>query len=468
MARDFNGSSDYALASPGPIGSISYPYTFACWFYPDALSSGNQGLIEASDDYNSGRYKLRLRIDSAEKVNAVAASTSESAAVTTAAYTVGAWNHALALFNSTTDRWAYLNGGNSAQSTTSRSPAAMSHISVGAQYFTSAGTFFDGKIADAAIWNATLDVDEIAALAKGISPLLIRPSLLMAYWPLIGKNSPETDRIANFDLSLTGTAAFAHPRVYMPRPRKLILPSAGATSVTGTAALTLGAITMAATGVTDAIGTAALTLPSVTMSGAGTHTENVTGTAALSLAGLSMSGVGTETFSAIAALGLPTLTMSGVGTETMSGTGALTLNPISMSGVGTETFSATGALALAAATMAGVGAETMSGTGSMSLAGLAMAGVGTETMIGSAVVDLAALTMAGAGLHAVAVTGVAAISLAPIVVDAIGTLSVSTQPGEVASGNTSVATVVGECVSRHELAGASSGIMNVTGAESDP
>lgn len=50
-----------------------------------------------------------------------------------------------------------------------------------------------------AVWSALLNDDEMAALAKGFSPRLIRPSALEAYWPairavqdIVGGGSPST------------------------------------------------------------------------------------------------------------------------------------------------------------------------------------------------------------------------------------------------------------------------------------
>lgn len=54
-------------------------------------------------------------------------------------------------------------------------------------------TPFDGLIAEVAIWNIALNASEIAALARGVSPLLIRRQNLQGYWPIWGVGSPERD-----------------------------------------------------------------------------------------------------------------------------------------------------------------------------------------------------------------------------------------------------------------------------------
>ena len=54
-----------------------------------------------------------------------------------------------------------------------------------------------GHIAEAAIWNVALTAAEVTVLAKGVSPLFIRRQNLVAYWPLYGLHSPETDFSGN-------------------------------------------------------------------------------------------------------------------------------------------------------------------------------------------------------------------------------------------------------------------------------
>ena len=44
--------------------------------------------------------------------------------------------------------------------------------------------YCDGSLAEAAIWNAALSDAEVAALATGVSPLLVRPGSLVFYAPL--------------------------------------------------------------------------------------------------------------------------------------------------------------------------------------------------------------------------------------------------------------------------------------------
>lgn len=72
---------------------------------------------------------------------------------------------------------------------------------------------FDGDIAEFAVWNGALGLDEATALSAGISPLLVRRDLLVEHLPLV--RDVKSSLLAAPTVS--GTAAQAHPRVFMPK-----------------------------------------------------------------------------------------------------------------------------------------------------------------------------------------------------------------------------------------------------------
>jgi len=63
-----------------------------------------------------------------------------------------------------------------------------------------------------------LSAGEVAALGAGASPLAVRPQSLVAYWPLYGNVSPETDIISGYDMTLynSPTEADSHPPLSFP------------------------------------------------------------------------------------------------------------------------------------------------------------------------------------------------------------------------------------------------------------
>lgn len=65
---------------------------------------------------------------------------------------------------------------------------------------------FDGMLAHAAWWdNVILPAAQMLTLGTGGNPILIRPDSLVAYLPLYGINSPESDLINGNTSSITGT-----------------------------------------------------------------------------------------------------------------------------------------------------------------------------------------------------------------------------------------------------------------------
>src|SRR3990167_6476423 len=111
----------------------------------------------------------------------------------------------------------YLDGAQVATQNSRGTPTTVTPLRIGT--FNETSEFHKGRLAEFTIWNAFLDAAEHAALGKGISPLLIRPGSLLFHAPLIGLASPEIERIGSFNLTLTGTTQFAHPKIIYPHRR---------------------------------------------------------------------------------------------------------------------------------------------------------------------------------------------------------------------------------------------------------
>jgi hypothetical protein len=73
---------------------------------------------------------------------------------------------------------------------------------------------FDGRVSEVAIWAGDIGAAGFAMLGKRVSPLLVRPDLLVGYWPLLGNASPEVDLVGGNNGTITGAVAKAdHPRI---------------------------------------------------------------------------------------------------------------------------------------------------------------------------------------------------------------------------------------------------------------
>ena len=171
----------------------------------------------------------------------------------------------------------------------------------------------------------------------------------------------------------------------------------GGGGVSGTGALELGALTLTGAGTVPVAGTGALSLGALTLTGAGAVA--VAGTGALSLGALTLAGSGTVPVAGTGALSLGALTLSGAGTvgSGVTGTGALSLGAITLTGTGTVPVAGTGALSLGALTLTGAGRVAVAGTGALSLGALNLTGTGTVPMRGTSAWALGSLQFTGIG-----------------------------------------------------------------------
>lgn len=185
MARAFNGSSQYLTRTA--TNFVAPPFSVAVWFY--ATSAAVQGTLWGYTDAAgfADRYVLDKNGDGT--VSAIALDDfSGGIAKTTATYTASTWRHAAGVFASTASRSVYLDGGNKVTNTDTRNPSSLDNMTIGAVLGPSATFYHGGRIAEVAIWSAALTDDEIAALYNsgiGLSPTMVRPDALVAYYPLL-------------------------------------------------------------------------------------------------------------------------------------------------------------------------------------------------------------------------------------------------------------------------------------------
>ncbi len=211
-ARNFVSASSQQLVITS--GLATPPMTFACWFKPANITATTviMGVFAPSDD---GHYLIFRGADAGDPLTATSNRQSvlaASATTGTSGIVADTWYHAAGVFNSTTDRRVFLNG-TKFTNATSVSPSGFTKTAIGAFTGSSTILYFSGDIAEAAIWSVSLTDAEVASMAKGASPLMIRPQSLVDYWPLIGRTTNENGIKGNI-LTNTGTTVAVHPRIY--------------------------------------------------------------------------------------------------------------------------------------------------------------------------------------------------------------------------------------------------------------
>ena len=200
MSRLFSaGSGQLLQVSAAPVTTM--PLTMACWFYASNVTT-NVNFMSLNDGANDNRwYTLNGRAEAAGDFIAaeIRSDTGNPSAISTAGYTASTWRHACGVFTSNTSRTVYLDGGNSATDTNTGNPAAqITSTSIGARSFeTGAGArLMSGRIAYATIWNIALTADQVAMLARGVSPWMVRGDAIVGFWPC-GISSPDVDLSKN-------------------------------------------------------------------------------------------------------------------------------------------------------------------------------------------------------------------------------------------------------------------------------
>lgn len=231
MARGVFSTANYFRITSGIITST--PLTIAAWVKPSAFSANQYiaGIVYSSAASGTAQDGWYLEINATDgKVNAIVGNgTGINLATSGSGATSGAWNHMAAKFTSSTSRHSYLNGTKSTESTNSNTPSATPDKTAIGVFVRENGSLAQAAaschIAEVGFWNVALSDEEIAALAKGVSPLLIRLNNLVGYYPLIRGDSSGDEpnpKNAAYKMVEQGTVSVQpHSPVFMPSPPSL-------------------------------------------------------------------------------------------------------------------------------------------------------------------------------------------------------------------------------------------------------
>ena len=218
MSREFSGSAQYLDYANSIITAT--PFTIGTWLYPDNNSTWQ--MIVASNQAGAAIYYIHLAINSTAIQFAYRGSLAgNTTSIDTSASTLAQnqWQHICGVAVSDSVANVFIDGGNKATQSSGTFDGFggnLDHVYLAARNVSGVGDYLNGRLANTAMWNAALSDAEVAVLADGYSPLLVRPESLIAYWPLIGKTSPEIDVVGGYNLSLNGApAAWNHPAVRM-------------------------------------------------------------------------------------------------------------------------------------------------------------------------------------------------------------------------------------------------------------
>jgi len=232
MARFFDRTDDLVLRSS--VVTTARPMTIAAWFNTNDIDGPvGQWIMGIGLSTNGAEGRFLLISTAGDFV----AGEKLGFATATTALTANTWFHGAGTFVSATERNVFLNGVNEATDTTDKT-ATVDQTTAGGS---NTPETFDGEICECGIWDVELTDDEIRALAAGQSPMRVRPSNLVVYWPMLHDRDVEVDYSGNenHSTSITGTVNADHapvsPILYGTRRTAtapfLLLPAVQDTSV---------------------------------------------------------------------------------------------------------------------------------------------------------------------------------------------------------------------------------------------
>ena len=240
MARAYASASSQYHEIASAVATVA-PFTMACWGYAAATGVAAQVVMALGTSVTTvGRHILYFGGTSFTANNSVVAQSvsndgvTAGSAITSTTYAATTWTHLCGVWTSTASRTAYINGGSAVTETTTVAPTGLDRTNLGTRWNTTRGLFLNGRLAECGIWNVALTADEVATLAAGYSPLFVRPTALVGYWPLFarGTNEEQWSGVSAFVPTNTPTATQHPPRIIYPSRPRIIIPAAAAASTT--------------------------------------------------------------------------------------------------------------------------------------------------------------------------------------------------------------------------------------------
>lgn len=209
MARSFaSASSQYLQSASAPVTAM--PLTIAVWAKSTTFNNATGIMASLTRKGNNQCWSIDTNAGGTVAANSFDGVNVDASTIASGSNSV--WHQVTGVFTSTTSRTIYQDGIAGTLNATSINPASIDAFNVACRDTASGGPqlFFNGQIAEAAVWSVALTADEIVALSKGVSPNLIRPTSLVAYYPLLDSAAPDLDRWnGGFNLTPTNTPTMA-------------------------------------------------------------------------------------------------------------------------------------------------------------------------------------------------------------------------------------------------------------------
>lgn len=229
MSRNFEYSSAQYLNSTNyPV--YQFPLSISAWFKAEAPGLWTNLHITGMRNVTNEWVALFVREETSNRYAAFSWNVSggSGSCQTSEFWTPGQWHHLCGVCRASADRSVWLDFQTEATNTTAvgdmTSPPT--NHSIGSQSPGSSEKF-DGSIAELAFWDTDLSDEEVEALSKGFSPLLVRPQNLDFYMPLVRDNDQDIIRGVSYT-PVSSPTIDDHPRIIYPRPPQIMMAPADA------------------------------------------------------------------------------------------------------------------------------------------------------------------------------------------------------------------------------------------------
>jgi Concanavalin A-like lectin/glucanases superfamily len=208
VARGFDGVAGTRLSDPTASASLQLAnnFSYGGWAFLDPTQPIEPCTI--FDAYTSYYFEYNDSIIDL-KMGKQIGTDSWTSGIDYQINIENAWHHLLGVHRSSGNGQEFYLDGASAETGTSIVSNFYQYggVALGAQ--PGGNREFKGRVAEWAVWDVVLTVAEIQSLAKGFSPLLVRPSALVYYAPASGGQSPEPDLVGGNSHVLNGNVTNA-------------------------------------------------------------------------------------------------------------------------------------------------------------------------------------------------------------------------------------------------------------------
>lgn len=201
MAIILNGSTQYGTIASAVKTAV--PLTMVGWvkFASLAAVQGILDLKQSTAAINANHF----RVDYDNGSGHIRAVTNASAAAHAAALSTGVWYQFIAEFVATNSRNVLVDGASAVNNNGSATPASINQTNLGRIGGSANSNYLNGKLCAVGIYGKSpLSAEERLRL-QTLSPLLVSPSDLLAYWPLVSNGDAH---LVGQNWTLVGSPTF--------------------------------------------------------------------------------------------------------------------------------------------------------------------------------------------------------------------------------------------------------------------